>query len=44
MIKIIIEFIKKILGIKGITEESKEEIKIYEKKEFMTQYELEFYN
>lgn len=44
MIKIIIEFIKKIFGINGINEEIKEDIKIYEKKEFMTQYELGFYN
>lgn len=43
MIQKIIEFIKKILGIKNITEEKKEKIKIYAKKEFMTKYELDFY-
>ena len=37
-------FINELFGTKSIENESKEEIKIYEKKEFMTKYELDFYH
>lgn len=43
MIKKIIEFIKRLLGIESIQQEVKEEVKIYEEKKFMTEYELDFY-
>jgi len=43
MLDKIIKFIKKILGIVNIEQEKKEELKIYKEKQFMTEYELEFY-
>lgn len=43
MIKKIIDFIKKVLGIENVQQEEKEEVKIYEEKKFMTEYELDFY-
>lgn len=44
MIKKIINFILKLFGFKLIEEEQKEKLKIYERKEFMSDYELIFYN
>lgn len=44
MIQRIIDFIRKLFGIQLLTDESEDKIQIYEKKPFMTDYEMVFYS